>query len=101
MVKPNTKKRIPCKICGAMPSEAHRTGKNYSNVRWLCGKHHKEIHLELSKKKDKDDKDREELKRKAIILYQEGLTTRAVGDILGKSHTWVWLIVRKKLSTKS
>jgi orotate phosphoribosyltransferase-like protein len=44
-----------------------------------------------------------ELKRKALLLYEKGLTTREVGKIIGRSHTWVWLVIQekegKKLST--
>ncbi|MDD5590054.1 MAG: helix-turn-helix domain containing protein [Candidatus Portnoybacteria bacterium] len=39
----------------------------------------------------------EELKQKAVTLYKQGLTTREVGKIMGKSHTWVWDSVREKL----
>ena len=44
-------------------------------------------------------RNREELKGKAILLYQQGLTTREVGKIVGKSHQWVAVAVREKLST--
>ncbi len=27
-------------------------------------------------------------------MYREGLTTRAIGEILGKSHQWVWTAVK-------
>jgi hypothetical protein len=36
-------------------------------------------------------------KSKAVNLYKTGLTTRQVGDILGRSHTWVQTCI--KLST--
>ena len=39
----------------------------------------------------------EELKQKAVTLYKQGLTTREVGGIIGKSHTWVWDAIREKL----
>jgi transposase len=29
------------------------------------------------------------LKRRAFLLYQEGMTTREVAHIVGRSHTWV------------
>lgn len=38
------------------------------------------------------------LEEKAIKLYREGLTTRKVGEAIGRSHQWVALRV-KKLST--
>jgi hypothetical protein len=41
----------------------------------------------------------EELKKKALILYKQGLTTREVGKAVGKSHQWVAVAVREKLST--
>lgn len=47
----------------------------------------------------------EQLKKKALTLYRQGLTVREVGGIIGKSHTWVWEAVKEaegdggKLST--
>lgn len=38
--------RQPCEVCGDVRSHAHH--KDYSkplDVRWLCPKHHKEVHL--------------------------------------------------------
>lgn len=38
-------KRLPCEVCGKKPSQAHH--KDYSkpfDVRWLCKKHHDELH---------------------------------------------------------
>ena len=37
----------------------------------------------------------ESLEEKARIMYEQGLTTREVGKMLDKSHTWVWLAVKK------
>jgi len=34
-------------------------------------------------------------KKRAIWLYKQGYTTREVGIMLGKSHTWVWFQIRK------
>lgn len=34
------------------------------------------------------------LKKKAILLYRQGLPTREVGKVVGRSHTWVWKIIR-------
>lgn len=39
----------------------------------------------------------EELKQKAVTLYRQGLTTREVGKIIDKSHTWVWDAIKEKL----
>ena len=36
------------------------------------------------------DKERE----KALNLYKKGMTTREVGKILGKSHSWVAEVVK-------
>lgn len=38
------------------------------------------------------------LEKKAVKLYKEGLTTREVGEMVGRSHQWVAIRV-KKLST--
>ncbi len=41
----------PCEICGEVKVEAHHD--DYNNrlaVRWLCVKHHKELHLFLKRK---------------------------------------------------
>lgn len=40
----------------------------------------------------------ENLRKKTITLYRQGLTMREVAKIVGKSHTWVFFAV-KKLST--
>jgi hypothetical protein len=40
----------------------------------------------------------EALKERARQLYQQGLTTRAIGAQLGKSHTWVADAVKPKKS---
>lgn len=44
-------------------------------------------------------KKRQELKIKTKKLYKQGLTTREVGSIVGKSHQWVADVVRE-LSTE-
>ena len=40
------------------------------------------------------DKKLEE-KKKAFTLYKQGLTTREVSKIMGKSHTWVANVVNE------
>jgi len=35
------------------------------------------------------------LKKIAIQLYNEGLTTREIGKQLGRSHAWVALVVKE------
>lgn len=43
----------------------------------------------------------EELKDRAVALYKLGLSTRAVGREVGRSHQWVAYVVRERLSTQS
>jgi len=45
------------------------------------------------------DKKTKEVADKAVLMYKQGLTTREIGKIVGKSHAWVALRVREKLST--
>ena len=43
-------KRKPCEVCGALKVHAHH--EDYSqplNVKWLCPKHHKELHCGIIK----------------------------------------------------
>jgi len=40
----------------------------------------------------------DKLKAKAKLLYKEGLSTREVGKIIGKSHEWVAQVVKEKLT---
>lgn len=38
-------KRMPCRVCGDLKSEAHHDDyKKPFNVKWLCFKHHREYH---------------------------------------------------------
>lgn len=41
------------------------------------------------------------LKQEAMVLYQQGLSMRRVGELLGRSHQWVALALNeaKNLST--
>lgn len=40
--------RKPCEICGNKNSEAHHNDyRKYLDVRWLCFKHHRELHANL------------------------------------------------------
>jgi DNA invertase Pin-like site-specific DNA recombinase len=41
----------------------------------------------------------EKKREKARRLYKQGFTTREVGNMVGKSRTWVWEAI-KKLSTE-
>ena len=41
---------------------------------------------------------RDELKKKAMKLYKQGLTTREIAPLVKKSHTWVAQAIRE-LST--
>lgn len=50
-IKRGTLTRLPCEVCGAMPSEAHHD--DYSkplDVRWLCLPHHRELHKSAATK---------------------------------------------------
>jgi len=38
----------------------------------------------------------EELKKKAIQLYKQGYTLRQVGQLVGRSHQWVALVLKEK-----
>ena len=38
-------KRLPCEICGAEPAEGHHDDYDKPlEVRWLCFRHHRELH---------------------------------------------------------
>lgn len=43
-------------------------------------------------------RNKDKLKEKAKKLYRQGLTTREVGKIIGKSHEWVAKSVKEKLT---
>jgi hypothetical protein len=56
--------REPCCICGDPKTEGHHD--DYSkplNVRWLCKKHHDEVHLELNRLRRKERFERQQLTR--------------------------------------
>ncbi len=38
---------------------------------------------------------REELKKKVLTLYKQGLSTRAIGKIVEKSHSWVAYVLKE------
>ena len=41
-------KKLPCEICGALNVEAHHEDYNKPcDVRWLCVKHHKQLHYTI------------------------------------------------------
>lgn len=40
----------------------------------------------------------EELKDQTVELYKQGLSMRAVAERVGRSHQWVALVVRERLS---
>lgn len=45
-VKSGKIKKLPCKVCGSMNSEAHHTDYNdWFNPTWVCHKHHLDLHL--------------------------------------------------------
>jgi transposase len=37
----------------------------------------------------------EDLKKKALVLYKQGLSTREVAKIINRSHNWVAMAVRE------
>ena len=43
----------------------------------------------------------QKVKEKALVLYKQGLTTREVGKIIGRSHQWVALRVKNLSTPKS
>ena len=44
-VKKGTLKRQPCEVCGEIKSQAHHDDYNKPlDIRWLCSKHHGEVH---------------------------------------------------------
>lgn len=38
---------------------------------------------------------------KAWDFYRTGLSTREIGKLMGKSHTWVWNAIKERVATKS
>ena len=40
-----------------------------------------------------------DLKNKAFTLYKEGLSTREIAKVVNRSHQWVAVAIREKLST--
>jgi len=38
----------------------------------------------------------EQVKKKAIQLYRQGYTLRQVGQLVGRSHQWVALVLKEK-----
>jgi len=49
----------------------------------------------MSIKKTKKEEN-EIIKKRARDLFKFGLTTREIGKIVGRSHAWVALVVKKK-----
>jgi len=44
-------KKLPCEICGCLKVHAHHDDYNFPlNVRWLCIKHHSELHTKINEK---------------------------------------------------
>lgn len=40
--------RKPCEVCGEVKSQAHHSDyRKYLDVRWLCFKHHRELHNQI------------------------------------------------------
>jgi hypothetical protein len=43
-------KKLPCKVCGNVKSEAHHDDYDFPlKIKWLCRKHHKELHNKIKK----------------------------------------------------
>lgn len=36
----------------------------------------------------------EEMKKQAIAMYKQGLSVRAIGKVLGVSHTYIWKLLQ-------
>ena len=46
--------RQPCEICGETPAEGHHDDYDKPlEVRWLCFRHHRELHKALAAKEEK------------------------------------------------
>jgi len=100
-----------CKVCKTTRNlEIHhkngRTNNKKKNLVLLCRKHHREKETKRQAKKitkevkyiSKTRIQKKEFFEKAVWdLKTQGKTLREIGYILGKSHNWVWLIVKKKL----
>ena len=100
-----------CQLCGSSKNVEvhHKDGKgteydtdhmnnDKDNLITLCHRCHltleaikrkRETKLEIRKAKIK------QMEKRSWILYKQGLTTREVGKIVGRSHAWVALVVKK------
>ena len=38
----------------------------------------------------------DEMKTLAKKMYADGYVCREIGEILGRSHTWVWLVIKEE-----
>lgn len=75
-----------CIVCGSENSEAHHPDyRKPLKVKWLCPKHHRELHVGLMKAQH----ERRAVVMRAVLLYEEGLSLREVAAAVGKSHEWV------------
>jgi hypothetical protein len=89
-IKDGRLKHKPCKVCG--DEKVHAYHKDYSKplqVVWLCHSHHQKLHADIARAK----RDKEMLRVRAVLLYEEGLALREIGEILNRSHEWVRQIV--------
>jgi len=103
-----------CQFCGASQNiEIYLLGKKNSkykvgdmiedkeNLIVLCRRCHLELEaLKRGRGAMVKARNKEARKKRAWILYQQGLNTREVGKIVGRSHAWVALIVKEFEKTR-
>ncbi len=75
-------KRLSCEICGNEKSHGHHDNYNKPlKVRWLCAKHHKEIHKGKNGKR-RTKKQTKELREKIAKLREQDFTFREIARML-------------------
>ena len=102
-----------CQVCGSDRRKLHvyhldknRQNNDLKNLMVLCQSCHFKLHNSIRLHAPKMGKlsphkraKIEKLKKQAEYLYKQGLSLREVVTALNRqrSHTWVWLVLHKKL----